>query len=401
MILTEIHNIKRGHPYFPECDKLCRISKHLYNEANYQVRQSFINNNKYISAVDIKKQFQQQSNNYYKLPTKVSSETLRLLHQNWLSFFRAIKDWKKHPQKYQGQPKLPKYKKVYFPVIYDRQAISTKYLKQNIIKLSQTDIQIPLQDVNTKIKQARIIPVNTELFKIEIVYEKNINQNQLNSSKSIAIDFGINNLMSIAGNTKPFIITGKPLKAFNQYYNKRKAKLQSRLLKYQVSRKIHKLSNKRNNKINDYLHKASNLIIKHCLTNDIGNIIVGYNPQWKQNINIGKRNNQNFVNIPFYKLLNKLKYKAELNNINLITQEEAYTSKCSWIDNETINKHATYKGKRIKRGLFKTNKGILINADINASANILRKSNPQFNITNEGIEVVSVPPARFSCKQFL
>lgn len=403
MLLVETHNIKRGHQFFQECDQLCRQSKLLYNEANYTVRKEFINNQNYLSAIDIKKQFQTKSDNYYKMPTKVSSETLRLLHQNWLSFFKSIKDWKKNKQKYRGRPKLPSYKKVHFPVIYDRQAISTKCLKQNIVKLSQTTIQIPLQHTNNKIKQARIIPINSELFKIEIVYEETPDATNLDKTKSIAVDFGVNNLITATGSgQRPFIVTGEPLKSTNQYYNKKKAKLRSLLSKYQVSRKQNKLSSKRNNKINDYLHKTANLIINYCLTNDIGNIVIGYNKEWKQNINIGKRNNQTFTNIPFYKLLNQIKYKAELQGISVVTQEEAYTSKCSWIDNETIQKHQQYQGKRIKRGLFKTKNNILVNADVNAAANILRKSNPQFNITNEGIEVVSAPPVRINpYKQFL
>jgi putative transposase len=401
MLLVESHNINPNHEYFSECDKLCRISKLLYNEANYLVRQSFISNNKYISAIEIKKQFQTTSENYKNLPAKVSSETLRLLHQNWLSFFKAIKDWKKHPEKYLGRPKIPKYKKVFFPVIYDRQAISTKTLKQNIISLSQTNIKIPLQHKDHKIKQARIIPVNSELFKIEVVFEKEIKQNDLNKSRSIGIDFGLNNLIAATGNTKPFIITGKPLKSINQWYNKEKAKMQSRLPEYFISKRMKKLSNKRNNKINDYLHKTSNMIIKHCLANDIGNLVIGYNKEWKQNINIGKKNNQAFVNIPFYKLLSKIAYKAELQGISVVTQEESYTSKCSWIDNERIAKHVKYKGKRVKRGLFRTENKILVNADINAAANILKKCNSQFNSINEGIEAVSAPPVKLNpYKQF-
>lgn len=403
MKLVEVHNIKRGHKYFQECDSLCRQSKLLYNEANYTIRQSFIKDGIYISSIELKKQFQKQSDNYYKLPTKVSSGTLLQLHRNWLSFFKSIKDWKKNPTKYHGRPELPRYKKVYFPTIYDRQAISTRYLKKNIIKLSQTNIEIPYQHTDNEVKQARIIPINSELFKIEIIYEKEIVNHDLNKNNSIAIDFGINNLCSVVGdNINPTIITGKPVKSFNQYYNKKKAKLQSKLKKGTfASKNIKKLSNKRNNKINDYFHKSSKLIIDYCLTNDIRNIVVGYNKGWKQNINIGKRNNQKFVNIPFYKLLNMIKYKAKLNSINVIEQEESYTSKCSWLDNEEVKKHENYLGKRIKRGLFKTKNGIFINADVNAAANILRKSNSQFHVLKKGVEVVSAMPIRINpYKQF-
>lgn len=391
MKLVEVHNIKPSNKYFKECDLLCRQSKLLYNEANYQVRQSFINNKKYISSIELKKQFQLESINYRKLPTKVSSETLRLLHRNWLSFFKSIKDYVKNPNKYLGRPKLPNYKKVYFPVIYDAQAVNHKNGK---FKLSQTNIYLDYQNLNNPLKQVRIIPVNSQLFKIEIVYEKGVNKNDLNKNNFIGIDLGLNNLCAITGNIKvPFIITGRPLKSFNQYYNKEKAKLQS---KNKTSKKLDKLSNKRSNKINDYLHKTSRYIINYCLTNDVRNIVIGYNKGWKQNINIGKRNNQNFTSIPFYKLVNQIKYKAELEEINIIIREESYTSKCSWIDNERIKKHKNYKGKRVKRGLFKASNGMLVNADINAAANILRKSNSQFNIHKKGIQVISASPVKIN-----
>lgn len=396
MRLVETHHIKQGHSAFKECDELCRKSKLLYNEANYIVRQSFIKEHKYISCVKIKKSIQKTSENYKSLPAKVSSETLRLLHQNWLSFFKAIKDWKRNPEKYNGRPSLPGYKKVYFPTIYDRQAISYKFLKNNMVCLSQTNIGIPLQNKDCEVKQARIIPINSQLFKIEIVYKKGETNYALNKNKYLGIDLGIDNLCAVVGtNIKPFVITGKPLKSFNQYYNKQHAKLQSKLLKNQYhSKRLDRLSNKRSNKINDYFHKVSRMLINYCIKNDIGNVVIGYNPGWKQDVNLGQVNNQKFVSIPFYKFLQKLEYKAKLVGIETKIQEESYTSKCSWADDELIMKHDNYMGKRIKRGLFKTACGQLVNADINGAANILRKCNSQYNINIEGIEAISASPLR-------
>jgi len=193
------------------------------------------------------------------------------------------------------------------------------------------------------------------------------------------------------------IINGKPLKSMNQYYNKKKAYLQSKLPKGKFNSKaIIKLSNKRNNKTDNYLHKTSKFIINYCLTNDVDKIIIGKNVNWKQEVNIGKKNNQNFVNIPHTKLIHQIEYKAKLEAIGVVTISEEYTSKTSFIDNENICKHDEYCGKRIKRGLFKTKDGYLINADINGAFNILRKVTPNFNVQTikNGVEGTVVSPLK-------
>lgn len=190
--------------------------------------------------------------------------------------------------------------------------------------------------------------------------------------------------------TKPFIVNGKPLKSINQFYNKRKANLQSKLKNNaKNSKRISSLSLKRNNKINDYLHKSTTFIVNYLVSNNIANLIVGHNKEWKQDINIGKKNNQNFVSIPHSRFKELLKYKCELEGITYIETEESYTSKCSFLDNEEICKHESYKGKRVKRGLFKSNDGTLINADVNGSLNILKKVVGNFNY--DPIEVCSTP----------
>ena len=197
-----------------------------------------------------------------------------------------------------------------------------------------------------------------------------------------AIDFGVNNLITVTFNTgiESLIIPGKPLKSINQYYNKKVAVLKSdmQLLHNRfTSKRIKNLSMKRNFKIRDYLHKASRILVNHLVFNDIDTLVIGYNPNWKQDINLGSVNNQNFVNIPFYKLKKMLTYKFELEGGTVIEQEESYTSKCSFMDNELVQKHTVYQGKRLCRGLFKTSTGHLINADVNGSANILIKAIPK------------------------
>jgi len=231
-------------------------------------------------------------------------------------------------------------------------------------------------------------------IKFKTIKKKECENNDLDKNNVMGIDLGLNNLAACATKSDSFLINGKPLKSINQFYNKEKAKLQTELPKNKHnSNQILRLTDKRNNKINDYLHKSSNFIIKYCLTNDIGKLIIGKNDGWKQNINLGKRNNQNFVQIPFNKLIHQLKYKGELVGIDVETTEESYTSKCSFIDNESMVKQKHYCGKRIKRGLFKTKSGKLINADINGALNIIRKVVSNFNSTLiDGIEGVVVHP---------
>lgn len=195
--------------------------------------------------------------------------------------------------------------------------------------------------------------------------------------------------MTVSSNvTKPFIINGKPLKSINQYWNKERARLQSLLGDKKTSKRIQSITNKRNNKVKDYLHKSSRKLVDFLVSNNISTLVVGYNEEWKQGVNLGKRNNQSFVFIPYYTLIEQLEYKCRLEGINFILTEESYTSKCSFLDNEEVCKHEKYLGKRIKRGLFKSKEGKLINADLNGSLNILKKVVGEFQYP---IEVCSTP----------
>lgn len=402
MILVERHVIKNTHPLFEECERISFLSKNLYNTSNYIIRQNFIKDDvsEYLDYYKINKLMISNKNvDYQALPRKVSNGVLRLVDKNWKSFFQSIKDWKMHPNKYQGRPSLPKYKHKKlgrFVVPYERDTISKTELKKNgNIKLSQSTIKIPSKVTYEQLQAVRIVPNYLGFYVIEVLYNKEIENRNLNKEHVMAIDLGVNNLATIITTQgKRFIINGRPLKSINQYWNKEKSFLQSKLKKNQYkSHRINKLSNKRNNKINDYLHKASRYIINFCLTNDIGKIVIGCNKNWKRSINIGTKNNQNFVQIPFETFISQLKYKAELFNIDITIREESYTSKCSFYDDESIEKHDNYLGKRIKRGLFKTKDRILLNADVNGALNILRKEVTNFNIkyyienVREGIAV--------------
>ena len=212
---------------------------------------------------------------------------------------------------------------------------------------------------------------------------------KLNNDRYCSIDLGINNLATVSSNViKPFIINGKPIKSINQFYNKKLAYYKSKLKNRKTSKKINRLTNKRENKIKDYLHKSSRYIVNHLVSNNINTLVIGYNKGWKQDINIGKVNNQKFVNVPFLTFITMLEYKCKIEGINVIINEESYTSKCSFLDDEEICKHDNYLGRRIKRGLFKTSNGIFMNADLNGSLNILKKVVGKFSYP---IEVCSMP----------
>ena len=245
-------------------------------------------------------------------------------------------------------------------------------MKDGLIKLSKTDIVIETKASN--IQQVRVVP-NGDIFVIEVIYKIKDVEKKGDNGRYAAIDLGVNNLATLTSNvTKPLIFNGKPLKSINANFNKRKAKAQSVLPKdVKSSRNLMAMQFKRNNRISDYLHKISRKIITQLVSDQINTLVIGHNKGWKQEINIGKVNNQKFVNIPFTKFINMLQYKAEEFGIEVTMTEESYTSKCSFLDAEAPKKRQTYGGKRVHRGLFKASDGRTINADVNGSYNILTK----------------------------
>ena len=253
-------------------------------------------------------------------------------------------------------------------------------LEKGIVKLPKTNIQFRTKQKN--IRQVKIVPKNNYIV-IEVIYETSIKELLKDNKRYMSIDLGIDNLASCSSNVaKSFIINGKPVKSINQFYNKKKAKLQAEVElknKKKSSKQIQNLSLKRNNKIKDYFHKASRYIVNQLVNQSINTLIIGKNNGWKQETNIGNVNNQNFTQIPHQMFINQLKYKCQLEGINVVEQEESYTSKVSFFDNDFIpvygqnDKLLKQSGKRIKRGLYKTSSGLVLNADINGSLNIMRK----------------------------
>ena len=404
MQLTERHIININHSLFKECDKLCFASKNIYNSCLYAIKQDWINNESYSILNDLYNHIK-LLDCYKQLPPKVAQQTVRMVQKVYKSYFALIKAKQSGKLTENQIVKEPKYlnkTKGRFVVTYTNQAISKKvFNKAHKIKLTQSLIEVKtkINDFNS-IDCVRIVPLN-DSYAIEIVYTiEDVKPIRANGSYA-SIDLGINNLSAVAYNNpnkRPFIINGRPLKSINQYYNKKLAKLKSlseiRNGKHTTHR-IKRLTNKRNNKVNDYLHKASKLIVDKLANEGVFCLVVGKNDNWKQDVNIGKRNNQNFVNIPHSRFIDMLIYKCERVGIRVITINESHTSKCSFLDNESIEHHDKYVGKRIERGLFKSSKGILINADINGSLNILRKVVPVAfkQLKADGIEGFVVNPS--------
>ena len=373
---------------------LCKISKNLYNQALYLVKKELKENNKWLNYSYLNKVLQTTTNiegtiNYKLLKAQVSQQCLRSLDKNITSYVKSIKDYSKNKNKYKGCPKFPKYKKEINQLIYTNQCCSIKndgYLYLD----KQTKIRIPqfnkYKDRLSNFQQVRVIPKLNNIFTIEMIYIDNEkNNNELNSNLYSSIDLGINNIATmILPDEKPILYNGKQLKAKNQYFNKKISNLQSKLSNSKkTSKQIQELYLKRDNQLSDIFHKLSRMIVNRLIENKIGNIVVGYNKGWKDSINIGKRNNQTFVNISYEKLLSFLQYKCEMCGIKLIINEESYTSKCDGLALEEIGKHETYLGKRVKRGLFQSSIGKLINADVNGSLNILRKVVGDSEITSK------------------
>ena len=404
MILAEKHIYKPTHKYYAELDNLCFLSKNLYNSTLYNVRQHYFNTGDYKNYNQVNFEFTHNNQSDYRaLPAKVAKHTQKLVDKNFKSFFILLK--KKNQGKYDKPISIPKYLdkiKGREVVQYEKGAINTKGLANDEIKLSGTNIVVKTKIPQKAIQAVRIVPCNGYI-KIEVLYKIQECNLKTKDDNIASIDLGLNNLMTITfTNNKPLIINGKPIKSINQYYNKKKAKYTSLIKKCnkkKSSKRLQRLSLKRFNKIDDYLHKSASYLMNQLISNNISTLIVGYNKNWKQDIEMGKVNNQNFTNISHLKLVQMLEYKCKLYGINFILQEESYTSKSSFLDKDILpiytpndDKKYSFLGKRIKRGIYQTKKRQLLNADVNGSYNIMRKvvGETIYDIVNS-IEVCSTP----------
>lgn len=394
MQLVEKHVIKPNSPYFAEIDVAAFAAKNLYNLATYHQRQRFFAGEYVYSYVDLHKLLKGEDA-YSALPAKVSQQVLRMVDRSWKGYFASLKEWRKAPDKFLGKPKLPGYKDKEsgrYTLVYTIQAISSKLLRIGQVKPSGLGLIVNTKQ--TDIAQVRIVPKKTH-YVVEVVYNVEPESPELDYTLIAGIDLGLDNLAVVTSNKqgyKPLVVNGKPLKSINQFYNKRKAELQSILGSDKAqSHRIDRMTDKRNRRIDHYLHTASRRIVDHLVEQQIGMLVIGKNDGWKQEIGIGKRNNQNFVSIPHARFVSMLTYKCELVGINVVATEESYTSKTSFLDGEEPVKHETYAGRRVKRGLFRSALGKVINADLNGAYQIIKKVAPA--AFSQGVEDVVVHPS--------
>ena len=378
LIRTERHIIDKNNTNYNNCIEICHLSKNLYNYVNYILRQSFLATKRLPSENEINKLLAKDNQvDFRALPSNVSQQTVNLVFKAWKSFFKALKSYRKDKSKFTSNPKLPKYKSkngLYvcaFTYMCSRIKDNKIYFAKNILK--------PIKTKVSRVKQARVVP-NSSCFIVEIVYEKDVKETLKTSGSIASIDLGLNNFITYIDNlgNVPLIINGKGLKSYNRLFNKKKAKLQSLLpLNRHSSNKIRQLEFNRYKFVSNFMHQASKMLLNILLERKIETLVIGYNKEWKQNINLGKKVNQSFVQIPYTSFLQKILYKCEEHGINVILTEESYTSKIDHLANEPLSKRDTYLGKRIYRGLFKSSVGKILNADVNGALGIMRKVFPE------------------------
>lgn len=402
---VEKHMLKKNHSYYDMFCEFTHQAKNLYNHANYLVRKEFLETGKWLRYQQLDKLLKQDLDypDYINMPGAQSAQqTLRLLDANWKSFFKSIKDWSKNKDKYLGKPKLPKYKPKdgQMVLVVTNQQVKQKGNQLRFPKsfdgFTVTPRCVTLPNFE-KVNQVRIIPRN-QMFCVEIVYSISVDDTVLqDNGRIMSIDLGLDNLATVVTNTglQPMIVNGKGLKSVNHYYNKRNAYYQ-RIAKQMngktYTNRLYQLTRKRNFKIDDTLHKVSRFIVDVALENDITTIVIGNNKNWKQSVSLGKKTNQSFVTIPHQKLIDQIVYKSQLQGIRVICTEESYTSGTSFLDCEFPVEEFYDKKRRIHRGLFRSNQGVFINADVNAGYQIMKKVFP--NEFSDGIEGVVFHPVR-------
>lgn len=438
--------VKEGHNLYSYFEEMSRKSKNLYNTTNYHIRQSYFRlickkdhpntqevirsinsvlpeiNEKRIQKVNkdgnplkpfsllteqtpfmservLDAVFRKHKNiDFISMPAHVNYLIIKDVFQSWKSYYASKKDYKKHPSKYTGKPKPPKYKKNGFLKSFTFSNINCKFKEDGeTIRFPKTKATLKVGKLEGKLKEVGVSYDNGQ-FQVSIVTElPYVEPKQLNQKRSIGIDLGVNNFAAISNNfnEKPIIIKGKEIKHINYLYNKNRAKYYSKIRQGKKhkegifkTKRLNNITLKRNHRIKDYMHKVSTAIINYCVKNNTGVIVVGQNKGWKQGIDIGKKNNQNFTQIPYYKFVQMLELKAKNEGITLVKQEESYTSKASFLDKDIIpvyskenkEKHK-FSGSRKTRGLYISSFGVKLNADLNGSYNILRKHIGDFEAT--------------------
>lgn len=387
---TEQQIIKKNNPIYDIVDQYCFYSKNVYNQANYIMRQEFITNGNKIGAYEVQK-LMQSMDCYKECGSQAAQKTIQLVDKMWKSYFKAIKDWKKNPSKYLGMPRLPKY--------LPKDGRQVFMLKNIQCSLNDGQFRIAFKPFGGytvkshavgKLIQCRFVP-KADYYVMEIVYEIEVPDVVEERIRICSIDLGTENLVTMVNNIglQPIVIKGGAIKSVNQFYNKRKAEMQSQLKKEtgrDWSKNLQKLTDKRYEKIKYLMHCASKKVVDYCVENKIDTLIIGLNKKWKQE----NENKQNFTYIPFDMLIKQIQSKCEEHGIEVVTTEEAYTNGTSFLDKEQPVKENYNKERRVYRGLFIANNGKTINADVNGAYQIMKKVVP--NVFDKGIEGVGSHP---------
>jgi putative transposase len=407
MKLVEQHVIKREDPRFKRIDAAAFASKNLWNLANYYVRQSFVFEHTYLDNTAVY-HLVKSSEAYRALPAKVGNQVLIQLHNAWVAFFEAMEKWREHPEQFTGRPKIPGYRPKTGGrnlLVYEMGAVWKWELDQGVIALSGLGALVQTAQSRETVEQVRLVP-KADHYVVEVVYQCQVIPAVVDPDLFVAVDLGVSVLAALTSNKPGFVprlVNGRPIKSINQLYNKQRAQQQSRLAKANrfTSRRLDRITTKRTRRIMHKLHTASRRIIDLLVEEGIGTLIIGKNPLWKQEVEMGKKRNQEFVQIPHARFIELLTYKAELVGIRVVLSEESYTSKASFLDRDLIpvydptrSEEPRFSGRRDRRWYYASGKRI-IHSDVNGSYNIGRKVVPTaFN--GPGIAAAAVRPRRLA-----
>jgi len=352
MRLVEQHIIEKTDPRFNKIDEMAFASKNLWNLANYYVRQSFLFEHIYLNNTAVY-HLVKSSAAYQALPRKVSNQVLIQLDKAWSAFFEAMDAYREHPEQFTGRPGLPKYQHKTAGrnlLVFELGAIWKAHLAQREIAVSQLGRLVETKQNPTAIEQVRLVP-KADHYVVEVIYRREEKQEALDPHLFAALDPGVNVLAALTSNKAGFVprlLSGRPLKAWNQLYNKEREHEQKKLARGSeqlfTSHRLDRITTKRNRRVMHYLHTASRRIIDLLVSEGIGTLVVGKNPFWKQQVELGKRHNQAFVQILHAKFIEILTYKAHLVGIAVLMTEESYTSRASFLDRDPLPKYNPAQG---------------------------------------------------------
>lgn len=374
--------------------EMCRYSNNLYNVALYTIRQHYFNTKQFLTYESNYHECK-TNENYGLLQAGISQQIMKVVDRSFKSFFNLLKKCKVGDYRYHNV-NIPHYrpKGGMFNLIMPTNSFVVKngYLYVSMSRnfralhpdVKEIKIAFPERLVDKTIKEVRILPFNNgRYFKIQYVYEVEQEDVYVDKNNILSIDLGVDNLATCVSTVgTPFIVDGRKLKSINHQWNKELARLRSISMKQKLNttKRIQNITTKRDNQVNDIIKKSARYIINYCIKNNIGTLIVGYNADFKRYSNIGKVNNQNFIQIPLGDLRQQLEFLCWKYQIDYIEQEESYTSKSSFLDKDVLPEYKAeqpyvgiFSGKRIKRGLYQSKTGTILNADVNGAANILRK----------------------------